>query len=245
VALRSRKGLLDSGHPAWFADPVPLMSSGTFGYPLCFSAMIAVIGLMVLPRSEHRKPLPTKPYSSTPSKHETTETKAPLNPKIAAELMERCDEFIRKYPDSEYSDVVATLAGEMLVQMGDWKKVAVYYHGLEDKFPKSESIDRFVFFQGLAFFMDANFKESTPRFTRFLKNYPNSALIENASYYLAMSYFLSNKHKETLAACGEYLKKFPDGQFAGDMRHRLSFNDKDKPRLKNVEPNKEDAKEAE
>jgi TolA-binding protein len=141
------------------------------------------------------------------------------------EIKDKCDQFLRKYPDADNAEEVATLAGEVLVQGGNWKEVGSFYRGLESKFPKSESLDRFVFYQGLAFFMDANFTESTPLFARFLKNYPNSPLVENAYYYVAMSYFLSNKYKETLAACAEYLKKFPDGQYAGDMRYRLSFID--------------------
>ena len=150
--------------------------------------------------------------------------------KNIAEIKEKCDDFLRKYPDSENAEQVATLAGEVLVQNGDWKEVGSFYRGLETKFPKSESLDRYVFFQALAFFQDADFKEASPLFGKFLKNFPNSPLAENAYYYVAMSYFLSNKYKETLAACGEYLKKFPDGRYAGDMRYRLSFidfNDKD------------------
>lgn len=141
------------------------------------------------------------------------------------EIKTKCDDFLRKYPESANAEKVATLAGEVLVQSGDWKEVGAFYRGLEAKFPTSESVDRFIFFQGLAFFQDGNFTESTPLFNRFLKSHPNSMLAENAYYYLAMSNFLTNKYKETLAACNEYLKKFPDGRYAGDMRYRLSFID--------------------
>ena len=141
------------------------------------------------------------------------------------EIKDKCDQFLRKYPESDNAEQVATLAGEVLVQAGLWKEVGLFYRGLESKFPKSDSLDRFVFFQGLAQFQDANFAESTPLFDRFLKNFPNSLLAENALYYVAMSNFLSNKYKESLASCGEYLKKFPDGRYAGDMRYRLSFID--------------------
>ena len=145
--------------------------------------------------------------------------------KNISQIKEMCDQFLRKYPQSDNAEQVATLAGEVLVQSGDWKEVRLFYAGLEAKFPKSDSLDRFVFFQGLAHFQDANFAESTPLFDRFLKTFPNSPLVENALYYVAMSNFLSNKYKETLASCAEYLKKFPDGRYAGDMRYRLSFID--------------------
>ena len=142
-----------------------------------------------------------------------------------AGIKEMCELYMRKYPDAENIEQVATLAGEVLVQSGDWKEVGAFYRGLETKFPKSENLDRFVFFQALATFQEARFAEAAPMLANFLKTYPNSPLVENALYYVAMSNFLTNKYKETLAACNEYLTKFPDGRFAGDMRYRLSFID--------------------
>jgi outer membrane protein assembly factor BamD (BamD/ComL family) len=141
------------------------------------------------------------------------------------EIQEKCELFMRKYPDSDKIEHVATLAGEVLVQSGNWKEVRNFYRSLETKFPKSESLDRYIFFQALASFQDANFAESSPLLDKFLKQYPNSPLVENALYYVAMSNFLGNKYKETLAACRDYLTKFPDGRYAGDMRYRLSFID--------------------
>lgn len=146
------------------------------------------------------------------------------------EIKVLCDAYLRKYPDAENVEQVATLAGEVLVQSGNWAEVGKFYRSLEGKFPKSESLDRYTFFQGLAIFQDGNFKESTPIFTKFLKDFPNSPLMENAMYYVAMSNFLTNNYKETLKSCKDYLSKFPDGRYAGDMRYRLSFidfNDKD------------------
>jgi len=145
-------------------------------------------------------------------------------------IKEKSDLFMRKYPESDRLEQVATLAGEVLVQSGKWKDVGTFYRGLETKFPKSESLERYVFFQALAFFQEANFKESTPLFDKFLKNYSSSPLAETAYYYLAMSNFLSNEYKKTLASCRDYLTRYPTGRYAGDMQYRLSyidFNDKE------------------
>ena len=146
------------------------------------------------------------------------------------EIKVLCDAFLRKYPDAENAEQVATLAGEVLVQSGNWAEVGRFYRDLETKFPKSASLDRYTFYQGLALFQDGNFKEAMPIFAKFLKNFGNSALAENAYYYVAMSHFLTNNYKETLRSSKEYLSKFPDGRYAGDLRYRLAFidfNDKD------------------
>lgn len=141
------------------------------------------------------------------------------------EIKALCDDYVRKYPNAENVEQVATLAGEILVQSGKWEEVGSFYRNLETKFPQSESLDRYTFFQGVAAFQDGNFKESTPIFTQFLKKFPNSPLVENGLYYVAMSNFLTNQYKKTLASCTEYLSRFPDGRYAGDMRYRLSFID--------------------
>ncbi|MES2658726.1 MAG: tetratricopeptide repeat protein [Verrucomicrobiota bacterium] len=150
--------------------------------------------------------------------------------KDVAKLKTLCDDYLRKYPDADNAEQVATLAGEVLVQSGNWAEVKNFYTRLIKDFPKSENLDRYTFFQGLAFFQDADFKQSTPIFTSFLKNFPNSSMVENALYYVAMSNFLSNDYKQTLLSIKEYLGKFPDGRYAGDLRYRLAFidfNDKD------------------
>ena len=119
--------------------------------------------------------------------------------KNISELKVLCDAYMRKYPDADNAEQVATLAGEVLVQSGNWPAVGSFYRDLESRFPKSESLDRYTFYQGVALFQDGNFKEAVPIFTNFIKTFPNSLLIENALYYTAMSNFLSNEYKKTLA----------------------------------------------
>jgi TolA-binding protein len=145
--------------------------------------------------------------------------------KNISELKVLCDAYTRKYPDADNAEQVATLAGEVLVQSGNWPAVGNFYRDLEGRFPKSESLDRYTFYQGVAIFQDGNFKEAVPIFNRFIKTFPNSPLIENALYYVAMSNFLTNEYKKTLASCKEYLSQFPDGRYAGDLRYRLAFID--------------------
>lgn len=157
--------------------------------------------------------------------------------KAIDEIKVLCDNFLRKYPDSPNAEQVGTLAGEVLVQSGDWKQVASFYQNLEKQFPQSESLDRYTFFQGLALFQDAEFKQSTPLFARMLKNHPNSPLSENALYYVAMSYFLSNDYKNTIQSIKGYLSQYPEGRYAGDLRYRLAFidfNDKDEDQTNKI-----------
>ncbi len=150
--------------------------------------------------------------------------------KDVAKLQELCDAYLRKFPKADNIEQVATLAGEVLIQGGNWPEVRKFYARLIKDFPKSENLDRFTFFQGLGYFQEGEFKESTPIFAKFVKDYPDSQHLESALYYVAMSNFLTNNYKETLSSIKEYLGKFPDGRYAGDLRYRLAFidfNDKD------------------
>jgi tetratricopeptide (TPR) repeat protein len=166
-------------------------------------------------------------YSSSPDAKSAAFAEIVILNKLqnVSKIKELCDDYLRKYPDAENAEQVATLAGEVLVQGGNWEEIGRFYRDLETKFPKSENLDRYRFFQGVAKFQDGSFKESNPIFVQFLKDFPNSDSLETAMYYLAMSYFLSNDYKKTLSSCKEYLAKFPDGHYAGDMRYRLAFID--------------------
>lgn len=139
-------------------------------------------------------------------------------------IKERCFEYMSKYKDADNLEEVAGLAGEVLVQGGDWKAVKSFYDKLIKDYPKSENLDRYTFFLGVATFQQGDdFKGALALFDKFLKAYPNSQMVETALYYSAMANFLSNDYKGSLAACKNYLTKFPDGRYAGDMHYRLAF----------------------
>jgi outer membrane protein assembly factor BamD (BamD/ComL family) len=199
------------------------MSSGTFGYPLCFAVFFAAIGLIIRSTSE----VPVASFAEKAAYHEIATL---YEQKGSADLREKCEQFMRRYPDSKGYEAVATLSGELIVKTGNWKEIGSYHRGLANKFPESKNSDRFLLFQGLAFFQDANFKESTPIFTRILKDFPNNQIAETAQYYLAMSHFLSNDYKEALKGIKEYLARFPNGRYSGDLQYRfafIDFNDQD------------------
>ena len=153
----------------------------------------------------------------------------------SAQLLDLCKSYLATYPDSADAEAVATLAGELLVKKSKWPEVATYFADLETRFPKSTHLDHFLFYQGLALFLDAgeaaDFARSTPLLERVTKEYPESQFYEAALYHLAMTYFLSNEYKKTVAACTEYLTKHPKGLYAGDMQYRLSFVDSNDPRV--------------
>jgi len=155
--------------------------------------------------------------------------------KKTTELLDLCKIYLTTYPDADDTEAVATLAGELLVEQSKWPEVATYFADLETRFPKSTNLDRFLFYQGLALFLNAaepsDFARSTPLLEKVTTDHPNSKLYESALYHLAMTYFLSNEYKKTVAACTEYLIKYPKGLYAGDMQYRLAFVDSNDPRV--------------
>jgi TolA-binding protein len=143
--------------------------------------------------------------------------------------------YLRKYPDAENAEQVALLVGEILVQKGDWAKVADWYADLIKRFPKSTTLDRYNFYLGVAKFQTGDHAGSAALLNGFIKSFPNSEMVETATYYVAMAYFLTNNYKEALAGCKAYLSRFPNGRYAGDMVYRLAFIDSND---KTVKPEK-------
>lgn len=140
--------------------------------------------------------------------------------------------YLRKYPDAENAEQVALLVGEILVQKGDWAKVAEWYADLIKRFPKSSSLDRYNFYLGVAKFQTGDHAGSASLLSGFIKSFPNSEMVETATYYVAMAYFITNNYKQALAGCKEYLNRFPNGRYAGDMVYRLAFIDSNDKEVK-------------
>ncbi|NJM37401.1 MAG: tetratricopeptide repeat protein, partial [Akkermansiaceae bacterium] len=142
-----------------------------------------------------------------------------------SDMKARCDDYIRKYPDDEKAEQVASIAGEVLVKNEQWREVQAFYSELESRFPNSPNLDSYIFRQGVAQFQDGRIREAIPFFEKFKKNYPQSPSFETALYYIALCNFLTGEYKPTMAACKEYLATFPDGIYEGDIRYRLAFID--------------------
>ncbi len=146
--------------------------------------------------------------------------------KNTTEIKEKCEQFLRKYPDRKTPSRSPRSPARFSCKAATGRKSARFTADSRPSFPKSDSWNATFSFKAVALFHGRRISRNPRRFsTSFLKDYPNSPLVETALYYMAMSNFLSNKYKETLASCNEYLTKFPDGHYAGDMHYRLSFID--------------------
>jgi len=133
--------------------------------------------------------------------------------------------YLQKYPDADNAEQVALLAGEIIVQKGDWAAVGEWYGDLIKRFPQSPTIDRYNFYLGVAKFQTGDFTGSAGLLSAFVKNFPNSEMVETALYYVVMANFLTNQYKPTLVAGNDYLKRFPNGRYTGDVIYRLAFID--------------------
>ena len=144
-------------------------------------------------------------------------------PGNTAELQARSAAYLRAYPDADNAEQIAALAGESLVKDGKWPQVGTFYKYLETQFPTSTNLDRYVFFQAIANFQNAEYAAAALLLESFLKNYPNSNLLPSATYYAAMARFFNNEYPPSLVLCNEYLAKFPNGDFAGELLYRRAI----------------------
>lgn len=145
--------------------------------------------------------------------------------KNLTELRKLCDHYLRVYPEAENAELVFALVGDLLLQDNNWGEVAPFFADLKQRFPDSEQLDRYAFFEGAARFQDGDLVQAKPLLEQFLIDHPESPLAETALYYVAMARFLKNEYKETVASCNRYLSRYPNGFYAGDIRYRLAFVD--------------------
>ena len=143
-------------------------------------------------------------------------------PGNTAEFQARSAAYLRAYPDADTAEQVAALAGESLVKDGK-SQVGTFYKYLVTQFPNSTSLDRYVFFQAIADYQNAEYAAAALSLESFLKTYPNSTLLPSATYYAAMAHFFNNEYPPSLVLCNEYLAKFPTGDFAGELLYRRAI----------------------
>ena len=144
------------------------------------------------------------------------------------EIKVLCDAYLRKYPDADNVEQVATTRRR---SAGPKRQLGRSRHLLprprSRNSPSPRALTATLSIKASRFSRTATSRNPLPFSTSSSRPSPNSPLVENALYYMAMSNFLprGNKYKETLASCKEYLSSFPDGRYAGDMRYRLAFID--------------------
>lgn len=176
------------------------MSSGTFGYPLGFAACIAVIGLVV--SGGPMKQAPALVRSSDRGVANGWRREA-----ISRELIERCDDYVRKYPDSDDLEMFAGMAIFQFVEFGDWDEVGKRCGEFLKRFPDSGNRGDYRFFQGLSRFAAGDVRGAITIFRQVLRDSPNCGLARSARHYLARSYFL--RDHEGLEDIPDWLMRAP------------------------------------
>ncbi|MGC4016553.1 MAG: tetratricopeptide repeat protein [Luteolibacter sp.] len=145
--------------------------------------------------------------------------------KRTADILKLVKEYVAKYPDADNVEGMYGIAGEGLIEQGDWKAVYDWFREAEEKFPQSKDLERYMFFQGMALMSDGQFADSAVKHAQQLQKFPTGSLAEDGQYRIAMCYFLTNDYKNTLKACQAYLDKYPGGKYTGDILYRLCFID--------------------
>lgn len=195
------------------------MSSGTFGYPLGFAAILAALGLAV--SDGPMKPAP-KPVGSSARAVSSAWTREAIN----RELIERCDDYVRKYPDAMDLETFAGMAICQFVELGEWDEVGKRCEEFLKRFPDSENRGDYRFFQGLARFDAGDVRGAITIFRNVLREAPYCGLIRSARHYLARSYFL--REHAGLEDIPDWIGRAP-GPFKREARTRHPFVMREQP----------------
>lgn len=105
--------------------------------------------------------------------------------KLAATLFY---DIAKRYPESEYADVVLFSAADANEKLGQWKEAARIYDTLVTRYPKSNQAAGALFNAALALERDSNFVKASDTYERLVRSYPQASQIKDALFNLALCY---------------------------------------------------------
>ena len=136
--------------------------------------------------------------------------------------------FMRKYPESEYGEILKNLSAT--VHLERWKETGkspefdeakALYIELVQKYPDSPLREHNFLILGFALMERGDALGTLQTFEGFLKTYPGSPEIPTVRKATAEAYMILRKYEEALAQYNSLIKDFPKTEHAREARYRI------------------------
>jgi len=126
-------------------------------------------------------------------------------PKQRALFLTTSAEFLKKYPQSQYDEIMRYMVADTHETMWREKGTAVdfeaamnSYQSLTEKYPQSPITPRTILFIGYSFMDRGDSFGALKAFQRFTRLYPNSKYIDQVNVAVAEAYLRLNRYDDTL-----------------------------------------------
>ncbi len=121
-------------------------------------------------------------------------------------------EIAKRYPQSEYADVVLFSAAEAYEKLSQWRDASRMYDTLVTRYPKSKHAPGALFNAALDFERDSSFAAAGETYERLIRLYPQSPQMKDAFFNLALCYEKQGRLDRVAETHERYAALFPQAE---------------------------------
>lgn len=138
------------------------------------------------------------------------------------------DYFLKKYPESDYVEILKNLRAQVYLdewreskKPADFDRAMAAYAELSERYPKSPLAERNALIQGYARLERGEALATLQTFQNFIDTFPKSPEVPQARKAMAAAYLILRKYDEATAEFDRIIADFPNTDHAREARYRL------------------------
>lgn len=128
------------------------------------------------------------------------------------EVVAKCAQVVRDYPNSRWVDDALFLMGKALVRQGEIDKGVRKFVELMTNFPESDYVPKSIYWLGLAHYEKGDYNQTLVYTDRFLKEYPTSDIRSKVLFLAGDTHRELEQEEEALSYYARVAEESSDGE---------------------------------
>lgn len=137
--------------------------------------------------------------------------------------IQKCEEFIRRYPDSPQTSQVEFLIGKFAYLNKDYAGAVGQLDGFQKRYPKHPRVGQVMMLAGLSRMAEGNAQEAIGRFNEVIRKYPDADLAARSKFLIGYAQMSEQQYHAALETFKQLVEQFPKSQY---VTHARSFIDR-------------------
>jgi TolA-binding protein len=135
---------------------------------------------------------------------------------------ERCEQYLRDFPDGPNAATVGYLSGVVALQAGDPRAAETCFGRILDAQPKSPFREQIRYLLANAKFSAGSYNDAVTAYQNYLKEFPKGANVEDVKYRITLCALFAGKYQDAMNQLQSYIAKHAGGTFLPDAKYRLA-----------------------
>lgn len=137
--------------------------------------------------------------------------------------IQKCEEFIRRYPDSHQTSQVEFFIGKFAYLNRDFAGAVGQLDGFRKRYPGHPQVGQVMILAGLSRMAEGNSQEAVGRFSEVIRRYPDGDLAARSKFLIAYAQMSEQRYHDALETFRQLVEQFPKSQY---VTHARSFIDR-------------------